>query len=285
MGRPCQGRADERTATAGGRGLPAAALGLVRSQRRVGEVARRVVGAAHDAVAVNRAGQLRMLSQRAVKLVALLAVQAAPLPNRARLDGSIARIDENLAWLESRLERVSHGDLLDAVVAPWQMLKTQLAQAVSPSGIAGIDALAERLLQHAERLVAALRTPGGAASLRVIDLAGRQRMLSQRLAKAALLGVLLQDGHAAAAAGDVALEARQAFETALALLRALPLRTAEIAASLHEAGAAWHELVEALPRVRCLAGRCAIGESSETVLAAFERLTALYERSMQVLMG
>lgn len=60
----------------------------MRSQRRVGEVARRVVGAAHDAVAVNRAGQLRMLSQRAVKLVALLAVQAAPLPNG---HGSTAR--------------------------------------------------------------------------------------------------------------------------------------------------------------------------------------------------
>ena len=165
------------------------------------------------------------------------------------------------------------------------MLKTQLAEAVQPSRIAGIDALADRLLQHAERLVSGLRAQRGAASLRVIDLAGRQRMLSQRLAKAALLGVLLADGHAAAAAADIALEARQAFEAALATLRALPLRNAEIAASLHEAGGAWHELVEALPRVQSLAGQCALGEASETVLAAFERLTTLYEGSMQVLMG
>ena len=257
----------------------------MRGNRRVGEVARQVVDAAHDAEALNRAGQLRMLSQRAVKLVALLAVRAAPTPNRARLEGSIARIDENLAWLESRLGRASHGDLLDAVAAPWQMLKTQLAEAVQPSRIAGIDALADRLLQHAERLVSGLRAQRGAASLRVIDLAGRQRMLSQRLAKAALLGVLLTDGHAAAAAADMALEARQAFEAALAMLRALPLRNAEIAASLHEAGGAWHELVEALPRVQSLAGQCALGEASETVLAAFERLTTLYEGSMQVLMG
>jgi two-component system, response regulator PdtaR len=257
----------------------------MRSNRRVGEVARQVVDAAHDAEAVNRAGQLRMLSQRAVKLVALIAAQAAPRPNRSRLEGSIARIEENLGWLESRLDRTSHGDLLDALTAPWQMMKTLLAEPVQRARIASLDALAERLLQQAERLTSSLRTQRGAASLRVIDLSGRQRMLSQRLAKQALLGVLLEDRHAVAAAGDAAVDARQAFEAALAMLQSLPLRNAEIASSLHEAAAAWRELVDALPRAPSLAGRCAIGEASETVLAVFERLTTEYERSMQVLIG
>ena len=41
-----------------------------RDQRRVGQVARRLIDAARGAEAVNRAGQLRMLSQRIVKLQA-----------------------------------------------------------------------------------------------------------------------------------------------------------------------------------------------------------------------
>ena len=257
----------------------------MQSQRRVGEVARQLVDTARDAESVNRAGQLRMLSQRLVKLQALLAAHAAPTPNRARRDASIARVDENLALLESRLARESFGDLLDGVVEPWEMLKTRLAEPVEREHLAGIDALAERLLQQGERLTAALRAQRGGESLRVIDLAGRQRMLSQRLAKQALLGALLEERHAAAAASDAALDARKAFEAALAALQALPLRSADIVAALHEADAGWREMLEALPRVRTLAGQCALGEASETVLAVFERLTHRYEGSMQVLMG
>ena len=43
----------------------------MHSNQRVGQVSRQVIAAAHYADAVNRAGKLRMLSQRLVKLYAL----------------------------------------------------------------------------------------------------------------------------------------------------------------------------------------------------------------------
>ena len=49
----------------------------MHSNQRVGQVSQHVIDAARFAEAVNRAGQLRMLSQRLVKLYALLGAAAS----------------------------------------------------------------------------------------------------------------------------------------------------------------------------------------------------------------
>jgi nitrate/nitrite-specific signal transduction histidine kinase len=253
----------------------------MNDNRRVAEVAREVIDAADAAQALNRAGQLRMLSQRAVKLAALLAAEAAPTRNRERLAQSIARGDDNLTLLAGRLARDGYRDLLDPLVAAWSALRKALDEPVECGRLAALDALAEPVLAHAERLCTHLHARRGAAALRVVDLAGRQRMRSQRLAKQVLLASLLDDAPLRAAAR----ETHAAFDTALLSLHALPLRNAEIAAALQEADAATRELAAALPQAATLAGRCALGEASESALAAFDRLVGEYESSMQLLMG
>ena len=50
----------------------------MQSKLRIGQVAQQVIDAARYADAVNRAGQLRMLSQRLVKLYALMCADVAP---------------------------------------------------------------------------------------------------------------------------------------------------------------------------------------------------------------
>lgn len=229
-------------------------------------------------------GQLRMLSQRVVKLCALLVVGAAPTPNRQRLAHSIARIDDTFALLHERLAPSGCAELLATACEHWRVLRALLSDAPTRGRLGDVDARAAALLGAAERLTAALRTRRHAAGPRVIDLSGRQRMLSQRAAGNALLAVVLA-GPPAAHADAQAFEARREFESALAALGTLPLRSPAIDAALAEAAAAWRELLEALPRAGTLAGQCAIGEASETVLAVFERLTGQYESSMQLLAG
>ena len=56
----------------------------MHSQRRVGQVAQQVIDGARDAEAINRAGQLRMLSQRLVKLTAMEAARRPRSPMRSR---------------------------------------------------------------------------------------------------------------------------------------------------------------------------------------------------------
>jgi len=170
------------------------------------------------------------------------------------------------------------------VLAPWSQLKSALAAPVDVARLTEVNALAELVLLQADRLVNNLETSGLATRLHVINVSGRQRMLSQRLAKAALLSVALS-GDAAAAANTEAAQARSAFEEGLAYLNAVPLSTREIRDSLDLAGRTWDELTRALVRVKSAEGQQALGETSETLLALFEQLTERYERSMQMLMG
>jgi AmiR/NasT family two-component response regulator len=256
----------------------------MHSNQRVGQVSQQVIAAANYAEAVNRAGQLRMLSQRLVKLYALRATAPSPAPDDDLLDESCQRVDANLAALAKSLSKATYGDLIDAVQAPWTQLKSALLAAVDVGRLAEVDALAERVLLNADRLVTSLETTGMASSLHVINVSGRQRMLSQRVAKQALLAVLL-NGEVAVAARAEADKARAAFEEALSYLNGVPLSTREIRESLDAAGRTWGAMTQALARVPGAAGQQALGEASEALLALFEQLTERYERSMQMLMG
>ena len=255
----------------------------MHSNLRIGQVSQQVIAAASLAEAVNRAGQLRMLSQRIVKLYALQALQGLDTAQPV-LQDALSRVDRNLAVLGRSLSRATYGDLLDAVGAPWAPLKALLAESVEHSRLVEVDTLAEELLLRADRLVSALESSGAGGRLHVINVAGRQRMLSQRLAKPAVLAVPLS-GEAAEAADSEAEKSRVAFEEALVYLQAAPLTTQEIRDSLDEAVRTWGAMTRALTSVRTTDGQKALGDSSEALLASFERLTERYEHSVQILMG
>jgi AmiR/NasT family two-component response regulator len=259
-------------------------MASMHSNQRVGQVSQQVIAAAGIAESVNRAGQLRMLSQRVVKLYALRVADPQRAGHRELLAQSVQRVDANLAALAKSLSKPTYGDLLDAVLGPWTPLKAALAEPVDAARLGEVDDLAEQVLLHADRLVNNLEATGLATSLHVINVSGRQRMLSQRLAKQALLGVLAQ-GDTAKLALAQAQEAGGAFEEALAYLNSAPLSSREIRESLDAAGAAWGAMTKALTQVQTLAGQRAVGDASEALLALFEQLTERYERSMQMLMG
>jgi len=256
----------------------------MHSNQRVGQVSQQLISAASHAEALNRAGQLRMLSQRMIKLYALRVAAPGLARPEALLVESGKHVDANLALLGKSLSAATHGDLLAAVLAPWAKLKVALAAKGDASALAEADALAEHMLLCADRLVSNLETSGLTGSLHVINVAGRQRMLSQRVAKQALLAMLL-GGDAALAARQEGDKARAMFEEAMLYLGGVPLSTREIAESLATAGGTWAEMTQGLTQVRSSAGQQTLLDASEALLALFEQLTERYERSMQILMG
>ena len=251
----------------------------MHSNQRVGQVSQHVIAAAGLAEAINRAGQLRMLSQRLMKLYALAAMGVGSAP----VAESCARVDANLAMLTKALSKSTYGDLIDAVTAPWASLKVLLCASVDAARLPQADALAECMLLQADRLVNTLEATGVATTLHVINVAGRQRMLSQRVAKQALLAAMLS-GEAAASAATDAAQAQQAFDDALGYLNSAPLTTREIRESLDEAGRVWAAMSRTLARPSG-DGAKTLADTSETLLGLFERLTQRYEHSMQVLVG
>ena len=259
--------------------LRAAAM---QEQQRVGEVARRVIDAARDADAVNRAGQLRMLSQRLVKLQALRCAGATEAVATASLAAARRQIEDNLMQLGRTLSRPTFGDLLDAARAAWSVLAAALETAPQASGLGAVDAAAENLLERAERLTHALEVASPLATLAIVNRAGRQRMLSQRLAKQALLSVLGDGGLAEQAALD-AVHTIAAFEDTLRHLQAAPLGSPEVRDSLEEADREWRRMLAGVRDAAADGGRQVVATASDDLLERFEALTAEYGRMAQQL--
>ncbi len=248
----------------------------MHGKQRIGQVSQQVIDAALYGEAVNRAGQLRMLSQRMVKLYALMCCGTVPPGAAALLADSVGAVEANLAMLARSLSKPTFGDLLDAVARPWAALRGALRAPAAVARLREVDALAEQVLAQAEQLTANLEVAAFATALHVINVAGRQRMLSQRLAKEALLRALLGEG---AGPGDT----RAELEAGFGYLAALPLSNAGIADELARAGTAWAGLQAALQHPGDPAGQAGIASSSEALLVHLDRLTDQLERGMQVL--
>jgi AmiR/NasT family two-component response regulator len=261
--------------------LRAAAM---QEQQRVGQVARRIIDAAHDAEAVNRAGQLRMLSQRVVKLYALRVAGDEAAAPADELAAARAQVQERLERLGQTLSRPTFGDLLDATLQAWSGLDAWLRRPVDRTRLAEVDAAAERLLQSAERLTHALEVASPLAALEVVNRAGRQRMLSQRLAKQALLAALGPEPLATQAAA-AAVQTIEAFEATLRHLGSAPLGSPEQRAALDRAGEEWREMLGGVRDAADAAGRRTLAVASDALLARFEELTATYGRMAQQLFG
>jgi AmiR/NasT family two-component response regulator len=252
----------------------------MHSKQRVGQVAQQIIEAAHYAEAVNRAGQLRMFSQRIVKLYALICFDTRTAQSRALLRDSRDSVEGTLALLGRTLSKATFGDLLEGVTGPWGEVKSLLRAAPTALRLAELDRLAEDVLLAAEQLVMNLEIAGISQSLHVINVAGRQRMLSQRLAKQALLAAAAPPIEPGEAAGL----SLRGFAEAFAYLNAIPLATREILDALGEAEREAAAFAAALAQAGTPAGREAIATLSEALLALFDRLTERYELSMQMLM-
>lgn len=254
----------------------------MRTKRRIGQVSRQVIDSARYAEAVNRAGQLRMLSQRLVKLYALAATETRTTETAALFKDSTDQVDANLAILGRSLSRPTFGDLLGGVERPWAEMRRALALPAIPGRLPSLDRRAEDLLDGAELLTTNLEVAGYAAALHVINVSGRQRMLSQRISKQALLAALLTGPDAVAARAGMA-DTATAIGTSLDYLGGLPLSNAAIGAELNAAGAEWARLQAAVADAGTPAGRNALAVASEALLARLERLTDNLERAIQVM--
>lgn len=255
----------------------------MQANLRVGEVSRAVIEAAEAADAVNRAGQLRMLSQRMVKSLALVQLGVERGAAEAQLQESAERAQANVERLDNLALEGAVLSLRQGTAAAWQGLQAAIRDG-SGVDLAAVDGRAAQLLDQAEHLTDALQELSGRRSLQVVNLAGRQRMLSQRVAKQSLLAGCLS-GPAGDAAAAAAMASVAEFDAALAQLERSPLAGDEIRATLAVARGQWQRLLEGVRGASAREGRVTLARESEALLQSFERLTSLYEHSMQVLLG
>jgi hypothetical protein len=235
-----------------------------------------------------------MLSQRLVKLAALRVLRARAEDGAAALAESMARADDTVQGLARELSAATFGDLTGALTQAWASLQQALRGSLTVATVLAVDSLAEQMLEQSDLLTSALESaagsPGG-GGLRLVNACGRQRMLSQRVAKHLLLAALGPAGAAKAALPASSQAVHQAaarlacedYEKGVAYLEGLPLADRDIRAALAAAAAQWQLLLEGGALAHQAAGREAVASASENLLALFDGLTGHYERSLQVL--
>ncbi|MDP1928432.1 MAG: type IV pili methyl-accepting chemotaxis transducer N-terminal domain-containing protein [Thiobacillus sp.] len=135
------------------------------------------------ASAVNIAGRERMLSQRIVKAYLMLGQGIAVDDARTLLQGSINQFESQLAALKAFQPTPAVRSAVAKLENAWKKCKPLLAAAPSKAAAAELYDVNEALQQAAHSVTVAYEGVTLAPIDHLIGIAGRQRMLSQRMAK------------------------------------------------------------------------------------------------------
>lgn len=228
------------------------------------------------AAAINKAGRQRMLSQRLAKAYLMVALGVQAEDGRRILAQSVTQFDAQLAELQA----FAPGDDVKAAAAAlereWKPYRAALTGRPDLRGAQEIYGMSDTVLEAAHRLTLACERMSPSPSARTLLISGRERMLSQRLAKYYLF--MLANLNTPAARMEFRMT-RGEFVQGLSQLAASPFTTATLRPKLEKVSTEWLEYERALGREGSAPKSAAaeVAARSESILELLEDLVAGYE--------
>lgn len=228
--------------------------------------------------AINKAGRQRMLSQRISKAYLALVHKVEPGSAQSIMDKSIFLFDRQLVELKAYAPTAAIRETYARLEAGWSDFKGLLVgSAPSKEQALKVVQADAAILAMANQGTQQYEQHSGKSVGKLVNIAGRQRMLSQRMAKFYLFNALRADPQSAA---EIA-KARQEFMAALEVLRNAPEATSRIKDELALADGQWVFFDQGLQRNDGGRGQTVkqmadVFVASENLLNAMDRVTGLY---------
>jgi hypothetical protein len=228
--------------------------------------------------AINKAGRERMLSQRVAKLYLQIGQGIDVERSKMAMSASVSQFDRQLVELKNYAPTPVIRETYQKLEKSWIVYKdVLLGAAPSQSGARKVLDLSEDVMTLANQGASQLEAHAGSNAGRLVNLSGRQRMLSQRMAKyyhAANWGV------GSAQMSSEIDRARKEFVAALQDLGAAPGNTPAIKDDLELIRQQWFFFDNALGAESIEKKQLAlnVATTSERILETLDNVATLYER-------
>lgn len=225
---------------------------------------------------INIAGEQRMLSQRVSKLYNQIGLNILPGPAVGQITIASVQFESNQEALRTIVAGSENAfNAYKKLADEWLKLKKAMSVAISRDAAEALARQSEATLAAAEHLTSIIEAENKSDTSRVVNLAGRQRMLSQRVAANYLLRSWGVESSAVRQNLDGSVKD---FSAGLEKLLARQENSDEIRLELEEVAQQWEWLRASLSVDGAGAYRLIVAESADGILAATDRITRLYEQ-------